>query len=150
MTDRWLLRRNSEFSRDSEPRVPSAWCRPGPGVQLVTTEHYRVQTALTVSIPPILSSSKNLNEMNFCSSDKILQHLILTTAVRSGQKTQAVCWCPALSSLLQTLQRRRGVQHHRSSHPSMASAWPVAGSRHCHTQNLNIPLLSKGVMGLSR
>ena len=95
-------------------------------------------------------SSENLNELNFCSSDKILQHLILTTAVRSGQKTQAVCWCPALSSLLQTLERRRGVQHHRSSHPSLASARPVAGSRHCHTQNINILLPSKGVMGLSR
>lgn len=98
-------------------------------------------------------SSKNLNEMNFCSSDKILQHLILTTAVRSGQKEHRQCagvrhyhhYCR-----VQTLERRGVQQHHRSSHPSLASARAVAGSRHCHTQNINIPLPSKGVMGLSR
>ena len=63
-------------------------------------------------------SSKNLNELNFCSSDKILQHLILTTAVRSGQKTQAGCCCPALSSLL---QRRRGGEERGAASQKQSS-----------------------------
>ena len=111
MTDRWLLRRNSEFSRDSELRVPSAWCRPGPGVQLVTTgDHW--------TLP-----SPNCADSEY-SSDPLLYGNILRSPISYPLKiwmnwiSAAVTkYCSILYSLLQCAVGRKhrqcvGVRHY--------------------------------------
>lgn len=110
MTDRWLLRRNSEFSRDSELRVPSAWCRPGPGVQLVTGDHW------TLPRPNCADSEY--------SSDPLLHGNILRSPISYPLKiwmnwiSAAVTkYCSILYSLLQCAVGRKhrqcvGVRHY--------------------------------------
>ena len=88
---------NFPATLSSVSRVPGA--APGPECSLwplnITASKLRWQWVFLRSwkYPKVsnILSSKNLNEMNFCSSDKILQHLILTTAVLSGQKEHRQC-----------------------------------------------------------